>query len=110
MIQSECIKGCVRKCAPGVVRVRVILVSILPPPGQPGHLMEGKGTGWNNVFLPRATSSRGNSPLPGDKKQLGLLMHRRKHEVSLLSPQARQRESRAQDYIVNIVTLSIGTG
>ena len=46
----------------------VILVSILPPPGQPGRLMEGKGTGWNNVFLPRAASYQGNSPLSGDKK------------------------------------------
>ena len=46
----------------------VILVSIMPPPGQPGRLMEGKGTGWNNVFLPRATSSWGNSPLSGEKK------------------------------------------
>ena len=79
----------------------VILVSIMPPPGQPGRLMEGKGTGWNNVFLPRATSKPGKSPLSGEKKQLGLLMHRRKHEVSPLSPQARQRESRAQDYIGN---------
>ena len=42
--------------------------SIPPPPGQPGHLMEGKGTGWNNVFLPHATSNQGNSPLSGDKR------------------------------------------
>ena len=48
-----------------------ILVSILPPPGQPGRLMEGKGTGWNNVFLPRATSNQGNSPLSGVKERLG---------------------------------------
>merc|ERR1712142_1272821 len=79
----------------------VILVSIMPPPGQPGRLMEGKGNGWNNVFLPRATSKTEKSPLSGEKKKLGLLMHRRKHEVSPLSPQARQRESRAQDYIGN---------
>ena len=28
------------------------------------------GTGWNNVllFLPRATSKQGNTPLPGEKK------------------------------------------
>ena len=32
------------------------MVSKLPPPGQPGRLMEGKGTRRNNVFLPRATS------------------------------------------------------
>ena len=65
----------------------LILVSKLPRPGQPGRLMEGKGTGRNNVFLPRDMSGRGNSPLSGEKKQLGLLMHRRKHEVSPLSPQ-----------------------
>merc|ERR1712212_238124 len=47
----------------------VILVSILPPPGQPGRLMEEKGTGWNNVFLPHATSYWGISPLSGDKKR-----------------------------------------
>ena len=52
----------------------LILVSIMPPPGQPGRLMEGKGTGWNNVFLPRATSKPGKSPMSGEKKQLGLLM------------------------------------
>ena len=40
----------------------------LPPPGQPGRLMEGTGTGWNNAFLPRATSNQGNSPLSGEKK------------------------------------------
>ena len=54
--------------------MHVILVSIMPPPGQPGRLMEGKGTGWNNVFLPRATSKPGKSPMSGEKKQLGLLM------------------------------------
>ena len=85
----------------------VILVSILPPPGQPGRLMEGKGTGWNNVFLPRATSNRGNSPLSGEKKRLGLLMHRRKHEVSPLLSLGWQREFRAQDYIRQ---LTPGTG
>ena len=37
-------------------------------PGQPGRLMEGKGTVWNNVFLPRATSNQGNYPLSGDKR------------------------------------------
>ena len=41
----------------------------MPPPGQPGRLMEGNGSGWNNVFLPRATSYRGNSPLSGEKKR-----------------------------------------
>ena len=46
----------------------VILGSKLPPPGQLGRLMEGKGTGWNNVFLPRAKSNQGNSPLSGQKK------------------------------------------
>merc|ERR1712212_363307 len=77
----------------------VILVSILPPPGQPGRLMEGKGTGWNNVFLPRATSNWGISPLSGEKKRLGLLMHRRKHEVSPLLSPGWQRECSAQDHI-----------
>ena len=47
----------------------VIMVTITSPPGQPGHLMEGNGSGWNNVFLPRATSYRGNSPLSGEKKR-----------------------------------------
>ena len=31
--------------------------------GPGGGLMEGTGTGWNNVFLPRATSNQGNSPV-----------------------------------------------
>ena len=61
--------------------------------------MEGKGTGWNNVFLPHATSSRGTSPLSGEKKQLGLLMPRRKHEVSPLLSPGWLRECSAQDYI-----------
>merc|ERR1712212_138053 len=65
----------------------VILVSILPPPGQPGRQMEGKGGVWDNAFLPRPTSSQ------------GLLMHRRKHEVCLLLSPSWQRECSAQDYI-----------
>ena len=40
------------------------------------------------MFLPRATSSWGNSPLSGEKKkQLGLLMQRGKHEIGSLLPQ-----------------------
>ena len=55
-------------CSPRVHKKHaVILVSILPPPGQPGRLMEGKGTGWNNVFLPHITSNQAS--LSGDKKR-----------------------------------------
>ena len=102
IVSSSCVEFA---CSPRVSQGRyphkkhaVILVSLLPPPGQPGCLMEGKGIGWNNVFLPRATSYRGNS-LSGEKKLLGLLMHRRKHEVSLLLSPGWQRECSAQDYI-----------
>ena len=35
-----------------------------------------------------ATSSRGNTPPLVKRKQFGLLMHRRKHEISPLLPQA----------------------
>ena len=32
--------------------------------------MEGKGTGWNNMFLPHTTTSWGNSSLSNEKKRL----------------------------------------
>merc|ERR1712208_260980 len=53
----------------------VILVTKLPPPGQSGCLLEGKGTGWDNMFLPRATSNQGNSPLSGVKERLDTHTH-----------------------------------
>ena len=71
--------------------------NLAPPPGQPGRLMEGKGTGWNNVFL--RYIQPGKLPQSGEKKRLGLLMPRRKHEVSPLLSPGWQRECSAQDYI-----------
>ena len=58
------------RLGPNPTRTKIIdrVTSSIPCPLHQGRLMEGTGTGWNNVFLPRATSSQGNSPLSGEKK------------------------------------------
>ena len=63
-------------------------------PSQLRCLMGGKGTGWNNVFIPCAAVS----PARVKRKQLGLFVHRRKHEFSLLLSPGWQR-CRIQDYV-----------
>ena len=65
----------------------------------PAGASDGKGPHWNNMFFPRLTSSQEKSILSDEKKWLGFLMHRRKHEVGPLLSQGWQRECIAQDYI-----------
>ena len=62
--------------------------------------MEGKGTGWNNVFLPRDTSNQGNSPLSGDKKVSWLSCIEGGMSSALISL-GWQRECSAQDHLDN---------
>ena len=90
---SQCHSFCVEfACSPCVPQgsLKSWLLFYLPLASW-GAWWSRKETSWNNVFLAfhALRSGRESPSCHVKRKQLGLLMHRRKHEISPLLPQVR---------------------